>query len=68
MSEVNGFDFIRLVKADPQLKAIPFIFLSSTHWDEESRRLGLELGAFRYLMRPLESSALLAEIQACLHP
>ena len=66
MSEGSGFDFIRAVKADPQLKAIPFIFLSSTHWNEESRKLGLELGAFRYLLRPLESSVLLAEIQACL--
>jgi two-component system cell cycle response regulator len=66
MSEGSGFDFIRLVKADPRLEAIPFIFLSSTHWNEESRKLGLELGAFRYLLRPLESSVLLAEIQACL--
>jgi two-component system cell cycle response regulator len=66
MAEGSGFDFIRLVKADPRLEAIPFIFLSSTHWNEESRKLGLELGAFRYLLRPLESSVLLAEIQACL--
>jgi two-component system cell cycle response regulator len=66
MSEGSGFDFIRLVKADPRLEAIPFIFLSSTHWNEESRKLGLELGAFRYLLRPLESAVLLAEIQACL--
>lgn len=61
-----GLDFIRRVKADPELEGIPFIFLSSTHWNEASRKLGLELGAFRYLMRPLESSILLSEIQASL--
>jgi two-component system, cell cycle response regulator len=66
MSEGNGFDFIRRVKADPDLESIPFIFLSSTHWDEASRKLGLELGAFRYLQRPLDSALLLAEIQLSL--
>jgi two-component system cell cycle response regulator len=66
MSEGSGFDFIRDVKADPQLRDIPFIFLSSTHWNEASRTLGLQLGAFRYLLRPLEPQVLLAEIEACL--
>jgi len=68
MSEGNGFDFIRAVKADPALHDIPFIFLSSTHWNESSRRLGLELGAVRYLMRPLEPALLLAEIEASVRP
>jgi two-component system cell cycle response regulator len=66
MSEGSGFDFIRAVKADPRLANIPFIFMSSTHWNEASRTLGLQLGAFRYLLRPLEPALLLAEIQACL--
>lgn len=64
MSEGTGFDFIRAVKADPVLRDIPFIFLSSTHWNEASRQLGLELGAVRYLMRPLDPALLLAEIEA----
>jgi two-component system cell cycle response regulator len=66
MSEGSGFDFIRAVKADPLLRDIPFIFLSSTHWNEASRTLGLQLGAFRYLLRPLEPAVLLAEIEGCL--
>jgi two-component system, cell cycle response regulator len=66
MSEGSGFDFIRAVKADPLLCDIPFIFLSSTHWNEASRTLGLQLGAFRYLLRPLEPAVLLAEIEGCL--
>ncbi|SHN15143.1 response regulator [Rhizobacter sp. OV335] len=66
MSEGSGFDFIRTVKADLWLRDIPFIFLSSTHQDEASRALGLQLGALRYLQRPMESALLLAEIEACL--
>ena len=66
MRHGSGFDFIRQVKADPQLRGIPFIFLSSTHWDADSSRLGLELGAARYLKRPMDLAVLLAEIRACL--
>jgi two-component system cell cycle response regulator len=66
MSEGSGFDFIREVKADPDLRGIPFIFLSSTHWDEGSKALGMALGAVRYLRRPMDSAELLAEIRAVL--
>lgn len=66
MSEGSGFDFIRAVKADPLLRDTPFIFLSSTHWNEASRTLGLQLGAFRYLLRPIDPQLLLTEIEACL--
>jgi two-component system cell cycle response regulator len=62
----SGFDLIRRLKADPQLKDIPFIFNSSTYHDEASQALGLELGAVRFLLRPMEPSDLLAEIEACL--
>lgn len=63
----GGFEFIRQIKADPALQDIPFIFLTSTHWDEVMRQQGLELGALRYLMRPLEPAQLLEEIHRCLH-
>jgi len=68
MREGSGFDFIAQVKADARLRDIPFMFLSSTHWDEQARQKGLGLGAVRYLLRPLEPAALLAEIEACLRP
>jgi two-component system, cell cycle response regulator len=62
----NGFDFIAMVKADAELRELPFLFLSATHWDEASRARGLSLGATRYLRRPIESEALLREIRQCL--
>jgi two-component system cell cycle response regulator len=64
----NGFDFIRRVKADPELRDIPFMFLSATHWQDDDRDTGLRLGAVRYLQRPMEPQRLLAEIVACLRP
>ena len=61
-----GYDFLQAVKADPQLRTIPFIFITSTMLTEKDRAKGLALGAARFLIRPIEPEALLAEIQACL--
>jgi two-component system cell cycle response regulator len=67
MADGTGFEFIRQVKADPRLKHIPFVFITSTSWDTASQREGLALGAARYLFRPIEPQQLLAEIDACLN-
>ena len=66
MQQSSGFDFIALVKSDPALRMIPFIFLSATHWDAESCSRSLGLGADRYLSRPIDNEVLLTEIRTCL--
>jgi two-component system, cell cycle response regulator len=66
MAKGDGYDFIRAVKADPRLRDIPFVFLTSTMTDEKNRDKGLKLGATRFLFRPIEPAVLLAELEACL--
>jgi CheY-like chemotaxis protein len=66
MSGGSGYDFIRTVKSNPRLAAIPFVFITSTMIDEKYRATGLSLGAARFLFRPIEPDALLAEIEHCL--
>lgn len=66
MEHGSGYDFIRSVKANPQLKKIPFVFITSTFLDATDRALGLNLGAVKFLMRPIEPQTLLDEIEACL--
>jgi len=66
MPEGSGYDFIRMVKADPQLRAIPFVLITSTMVEEKDRTKGLALGAARFLFRPIDPEVLLAEIKACL--
>jgi two-component system cell cycle response regulator len=66
MGESSGYDFIQAVKADPRLKSIPFVFITSTMTIESERQKGLALGAARYLFRPIEPQDLLREIEACL--
>jgi two-component system cell cycle response regulator len=62
----SGYDFFRIVKADGRLRAVPFVFISSTVWGEQEREAGLGLGAHRFILRPIEPEVLIAEIAACL--
>ncbi|HYL87595.1 MAG TPA: response regulator [Burkholderiales bacterium] len=62
----SGWDFIRDVKADPKLRGIPFVFLTSTMTAEPARQRGLALGAARFIVRPIDPQRLLKEIESCL--
>lgn len=66
MPVTSGYDLIAAVKADARLRHIPFLFLTSTAITDAERAHGLSLGAKKYLVRPLESECLLAEVDACL--
>jgi two-component system, cell cycle response regulator len=63
MPEGDGFEFIYRVKNLPSLRAVPFIFLTATHWDPQAQAKALALGAWRYLRRPLPMNVLLAEVE-----
>ena len=65
MPHGNGSDLIDAVKADPQLRQIPFVFISSTFTNEEARKKGIAHGAEKYLVRPIEPQRLLEEVEAC---
>jgi two-component system cell cycle response regulator len=65
----SGFDLIRAVKADARLAHIPFIFLTSSvgsSWQGAERNEGIALGADRFLVRPIDPRAFVAEISAFL--
>jgi CheY-like chemotaxis protein len=62
----DGFEFIRKVKADPELSAIPFMFITSTIWRDKDRIEGLILGAEKFIIRPIEPQDLLREVEAVL--
>ena len=66
MPRQDGYALIKAVKADPQLRAIPFAFISSTLWPEKDREIGLALGAVKFIVRPIGLRALLAAIEECL--
>lgn len=62
----DGFNFIRRVKDDPRLAALPFVFISSSVWGDRDRETALALGISRFLLRPIEPQQLIDEITRCL--
>jgi CheY-like chemotaxis protein len=66
LGETDGFSFFHAVKADPMLRAIPFLFISSSICAEKDRIAALAMGADRFILRPIAPQELLAEIEACL--
>lgn len=66
MPQADGFEFICRVLQQPALAGIPFLFITASHWDTPSREKALALGARRFLLRPLPTEQLLAEVAAAL--
>jgi two-component system cell cycle response regulator len=66
MPDLTGFDLIRMVKSDGQLRSIPFVFISSTVWRDSDRQNGLALGAVKFILRPIDPQHLINEIEECL--
>ena len=61
MPEMNGYETIKKLKADPRFVDIPVIFLTSRN-DESSELEGLELGAADYVSKPFSAPLLLKRI------
>ncbi len=62
----DGYDFLKALKADPHVSAIPFVQISSTVWRETDPAAALALGAARFVFRPIEPQELVNEIESCL--
>jgi two-component system cell cycle response regulator len=61
----SGFDLIVQMKADARLAAIPFVFITATYAGPNYKRRAMDLGASKFLVRPLEPAVLLREIESC---
>ena len=61
MPEMDGYEAIRKLKADPRFAEIPVIFLTSLT-DEKSEMEGFDLGAVDYMFKPFSAPLLLKRI------
>ena len=66
MPHQDGYDFMRMVQAEPALSTIPFVFLSSSVWSLKERERALVQGARKFISRPIEPQALLDELKDCI--
>lgn len=62
MPKVDGFEVCRRIKADPDTKDIPVIFLTAKV-DEASLLKGFELGGVDYIKKPFLISELMARVK-----
>jgi len=61
MPEMNGYEAIKKLKADPRFTDIPVIFLTAKN-DEDSELEGFNLGAVDYVSKPFSGPLLLKRI------
>jgi CheY-like chemotaxis protein len=65
MPEMNGFEAIEILKAKPETRDIPVIFLTGRA-AEKDKTMGLSLGAADYIVKPFEPSMLLEKVESAL--
>ena len=58
MPRMDGFALAHALRKDPQLAHIPIIFLSATYVSAEDERFALNLGALRFLPKPVDADQL----------
>jgi len=66
MPEMDGYEFHAKVSEQPELSAIPFIFLTARGEKADIRR-GKELGADDYITKPFDDEDLLVAVRAKLN-
>ena len=62
MPDINGFEVCRRLKADPETRHIPIIFITAED-TTESVVSGFEAGGVDYIQKPFQGSEVLARVQ-----
>lgn len=65
MPRMTGYEACKIMKANPDLKDIPVVFLSAKGQETEIQQ-GLEVGAEEYLLKPFAPDQLTARIKTIL--
>ena len=66
MPQIDGFDLIRRIRANPELSGLPIIVLSGDS-DPSTPDLVRELGASAYFTKPYSPAAVRAAVEQFLH-
>ncbi|MBP2133524.1 PAS domain S-box-containing protein [Methanomicrobium sp. W14] len=66
MPKMDGFQLCREVKSDENLKDIPFVFYTAAYTSPEDQKFGLDLGADRYIIKPVDPDEFLKIIDGML--
>lgn len=64
MPLMNGFEFLHVVKMEPELSKIPFVFMTGVNVGQYDLRKGMNLGADDYLTKPFSTEDLVHAVEA----
>ena len=67
MPDINGYEAARMLKEEAAFREIPIIFLTARN-DPVSEKIGLNLGAVDYILKPVEGDQLIERIGKLLSP
>lgn len=62
MPKMDGYTLAHTVQKDPRTRQIPIIFLSATYVNTDDKRFALNLGAVRFLEKPIDTEEFLLTI------
>lgn len=62
MPVLSGYDVLKKIKENSQLSSIPIVFLTAKS-SVEDEKMGLELGASDYIIKPISPPILLARVK-----
>jgi len=65
MAHMDGYEFIRRVRAEPQYEDIPIIIIS-TEGEKADKMKGFEAGANLYIVKPSEPGVMIENIRLVL--
>lgn len=65
MPDIGGYEVIEFIRGQDKLRTLP-ILVVTTRGDESSRTRALGAGASRFMTKPFQPEALLAEVRALL--
>jgi len=63
MPEMDGYALCRTFKSTEELCKIPFVFYTATYTDPRDEKFAMELGASRFIVKPMEITDFLMEIE-----
>jgi two-component system sensor histidine kinase/response regulator len=66
LPDINGFEVLAKLRAQPRTKETAVIFLSGNVRDPESMEKGFALGVNEYLVKPIEPAELLVRVRSML--
>jgi DNA-binding response OmpR family regulator len=67
MSWIDGFELCRAIKANPDYKGIPIVFISGKTSEADVAR-GISCGAVDYFPKPLDMERLIARVRELVGP